>query len=105
MARGELGRRSPWTCSRRRRRPDSGGRGAQIVTIGFGPGDGAVGTSTVRTGEARRFGQRRRRGRNGAGGTSARSPDSAFNTLERCGMWQPRGNGALPGRPGAKRDV
>ncbi len=47
-ARGELGRRSPWSCSRRRRRPDSDDRGARTATVGFGPGDGAVGTSEVR---------------------------------------------------------
>jgi hypothetical protein len=35
-------------------RPDSGGRGARTATVGFGLGDGAVGTSTVRMDEARR---------------------------------------------------
>jgi hypothetical protein len=50
-------------------RPDNGGRGARTATVGFRPGDGVVGTSAVETGEARRFGQRRRRGRD----TGARS--------------------------------
>jgi hypothetical protein len=79
-ATGELGRRSPWTCSQWRRWPDSDGCGARTATVSFGPGYGAVGTS-----KARRFGQRRRRGRNGAVGTPVRSPDSAFNALERRG--------------------
>jgi hypothetical protein len=61
---------------------------------------GAVGTS-----EARRFGQRRRRGRNDTVGTPARGPYSAFNAVERRGTWQPRGNGALPGGPGMARGV
>jgi hypothetical protein len=67
---------------------------------GFGPGNGAVGT-----GEARR--RRQRRSKNGRSkrrytvGTPARGPDSAFNTLVQRGAWQPRGNGALLGRPGA----
>jgi hypothetical protein len=73
--------------------------------VGFSPSDGAVGTSAVETGEARRFGQRRRRGRNGAVGTPARGPNIAFNVLEQRGTWQPRGNGALPGGPGAARGV
>jgi hypothetical protein len=54
---------------------------------------------------ARRFGQRQRRGRNGAVGTPARSPDNAFNTLERRSVWQPCGNGTLPGGPGADSGV
>jgi hypothetical protein len=33
-ARGELGRRSPWSCSRRRRRSDSDGRGTRTATVG-----------------------------------------------------------------------
>jgi hypothetical protein len=104
-ARGELERRSPWMCSRRQRRPDNGGRGARTATIDFSSGDGAIGTSAVGTGEARRFGQRRRRGRNGAVGTPTRGPDNAFNVLKRRGAWQPRGNGALAGGPGAVSDV
>jgi hypothetical protein len=50
-------RRSPWSCSRRWRRPDSDGRGARTATVGFGPGDGAVGTSEVRL-----LGEQRARG-------------------------------------------
>jgi hypothetical protein len=57
-ARGELGRRSPWTCSRRRRWLDSDGRGARTATVGIGPGDGAVGTLREGRGE---LGQRRGR--------------------------------------------
>jgi hypothetical protein len=53
-ARGELGRRSPWTCSRQRRRPYSDCRGARTATVGFGPGDGVIEMSAVGTGEARR---------------------------------------------------
>jgi hypothetical protein len=45
--------RSPWACSRRQRRPDSDGRGARTTTVGFGPGDGAVGMSAIGMGEAR----------------------------------------------------
>jgi hypothetical protein len=79
--RGELGRRSPWSCSRRRRRPDSDGRGARTATVGFGLGDGAV-----RMSEARRLGERRARGRcrGGAGEASCRDawravPTAALN--------------------------
>jgi hypothetical protein len=71
-------------------------------------GAGAVGTSAVGTGEARRRRQRsgefRTAGRNGAVETPARGPDSAFNTLERRGTWQPRSNGAARrARRGARR--
>jgi hypothetical protein len=103
--RGELGRRSPWT----KLATASDGR----TTAGFrhggsaasDSGDGAVGTErgeAVRTAAAVRS---ERRGRNGAVGTPARGPDSAFNALERRGVWQPRGNGALPGGPGADNVV
>jgi hypothetical protein len=66
--RGELRRHSPWSCSRRWRRPDSDGRGARTATIGFGPGDGAVGTSEeggveVRGGGGEEDGPRGGRGR------------------------------------------
>jgi hypothetical protein len=78
-ARGELGRRSPWSCSRRRRRPDSDSRGAQTATVGFGPGDGAVGMS-----EARRLGERQARGRyrgdGGAGEACCRDARRAVPT-------------------------
>jgi hypothetical protein len=77
--RGELGRRSPWSCSRRRRRPGSDGRGARTATVGFGPGDGAVEMS-----EARRLGERRARGRcrgdGGAGEVSCRDARRAVPT-------------------------
>jgi hypothetical protein len=53
-AREELGRRSPWTCSRRRRRSYNDGRGARTATVGFRPDDGVIETSVVGTGEARR---------------------------------------------------
>jgi hypothetical protein len=68
-ARGELGRRSPWSCSRRRRRPDSDGRGARTATVGFESGNGAV-----RTSEARSLGEQRARGRyRGDGGVGEAS--------------------------------
>jgi hypothetical protein len=70
------------------------------VTVSFRPGDGMVGMS-----EERWFGQRWRRGRNDADGTSARGPDSAFNALERRDAWQPPSNGVLPGGPGTARGV
>jgi hypothetical protein len=56
-------------------------------------------------GKARRRWRFRTAGRNGAVGTPARGPDSAFNALERHGAWQPRGNGALLGGLGADSDV
>jgi hypothetical protein len=81
-------------------------------------GDGRTATS-FRHGRRPGFGQQRRRGRDGARrggsdsqserrgavGTPARGPDSAFNARVRRGTWQPRGNGALPGRPGADSGV
>jgi hypothetical protein len=39
------------------------------------------------------------------GRAASDSGDGAFNALERHGAWQPRGNGALPGRPGADSGV
>jgi hypothetical protein len=78
-ARGELGRRSPWSCSRWRRHPDRDGRGARTATIGFGPCDGAVGTS-----EARQLGEQRARGRcrgdGGAGEASCRDWEKFWKT-------------------------
>jgi hypothetical protein len=56
-------------------------------------------------GEARRRRRFRTAGRNGAVGTPARGPDSAFNMLERHDAWQPCGNSMLPGGPGAARGV
>jgi hypothetical protein len=77
--------------------------------VGFEPGDGAVGMSavgTVRRGgvgsAAAIFGQPVGMG---AIGTPARGPDSVLKALERRGAWQPRGNGALPGGPGADSGV
>jgi hypothetical protein len=90
---------------------------------GDGPGDaasdrggrdgGSIGTAARgarrRAGCARQSGARRsgggREGRDGAVGTSARGPGSAFNVRELHGAWHPRGNGALPRGPGAARDV
>jgi hypothetical protein len=59
----------------------------------------------ARRGGARRFRQRRQRGRNGTVETPTRGPDNSFNTLERHDVWQPCGNGALPGGPGAAHGV
>jgi hypothetical protein len=99
--RGRLGRRSPWM--KLATAEDS------WTATGFGHGDGAAsdsGDGAVRTGrcEARQFRQQRRRGRNGAALSGRRrtacGPNSAFNARARYGAWQPRFNGALPGRPG-----
>jgi hypothetical protein len=101
-ARGELERRSPWT----KLATASDGQ----TTAGFGHGggaasdsrDGAVGTGR---GEAVRTAATTRSKRHGAVGTPARGPDSAFNTQAWRGVWQPRGNGALPGGPDADSGV
>jgi hypothetical protein len=101
-ARGELGRRSPWT----KLATVSDGRTA----VGFGhgggaasdSGDGAVGT---RRGEAVRTAAGARSERHGAVGTPVRGPDGAFNARAQHGVWQPRGNGALPGGPGTDSGV
>jgi hypothetical protein len=77
-------------------------------------GVGRTHNGGIQTRWRRGFGQRRRRGRdgarrgdvgdfgqpvgtagrNGAVRTPTRGPKSAFNALERRGAWQPRGNGA-----------
>jgi hypothetical protein len=89
--RGELGRCSPWSCSRRRRRPDSNGRGARTATVGFRPGDGVF-----RTCKVRQLGERRARGRGretgGAGEVSCRDARRAVPTAALN-----RGIGAAPG--------
>jgi hypothetical protein len=66
--------------------------------VGFEPGDGAVETSAIGTGEARL----REKVQTAAAARSERccrnaGANSAFNMLERRGTWQPCGNGALPG--------
>jgi hypothetical protein len=80
--RGRLGRRSPWM----KLATAEDGRTTMGFRHGGGAasdsGDGAVGTGR---GEARRFGQRQRSGRNdGAAGMPARGPDSAFNVRAQC---------------------
>jgi hypothetical protein len=97
-----LGLRSPWTSSRRRRRPDSDGGVLGQHRSALDTDDGAVGKSAR---EARRW-----RGSDSGGavgtavGTPARGPDSALKARERRGMgaWQPRGDGVLTGRPGTE---
>jgi hypothetical protein len=88
--------------------------------------DGGDGRTGMRFGHGREcgFGQRWRRGRDGArrggsdsrsergrskrrgaDGTPARGPNSAFVVHARHGTWQPCGNGVLLGRPGADSGV
>jgi hypothetical protein len=95
--------RSPSVCSRRRRRPDKDE--LRTWTAAWLRTAVAAWSEQARQGGARRFGQWRRSGQNDAVGTPARGPNSAFNALEQRGAWQPRGNGALPGGPGAARGV
>jgi hypothetical protein len=98
---------------RGRARDGGGDRTATVVALGQRPSasDRATARSKralsgrARRGGARRFGQRRRRSRNGAVRTPARGPDNAFNALERRGAWQPCGNGALLGWPGAPHGI
>jgi hypothetical protein len=66
-------------------------------------GDGVVRTGrgeAIRTAAAARS-ERGRSERRCAVGTPTRGLDSAFNAQAWRGTWQPRGNGALPGGPGA----
>jgi hypothetical protein len=72
---------------------DSGGG-----TVGTGRGE-AVRTATAARSERGRSEQRC------AVGMPARGPDSAFNARVRHDAWQPRGNGALSGGPGADSGV
>jgi hypothetical protein len=87
-------------------------------------GGGRPDIDEIRTWRRRGFGQRRRRGRDGARrgeavgtaaaarserrcavGTPTHGPDSAFNARARHGAWQPCGNGALPGGPSADSGI
>jgi hypothetical protein len=65
-------------------------------------GDGAVGT---RRGEAVQTAAAAWSERRGTVGMPVRGLDSAFNARAWYGAWQPCGNGALPGGPGADSGV
>jgi hypothetical protein len=86
-------------------RRDGDGRVAKeaVGTGGGGPGDGTIGEAVGATAaRVRRSGGGRERGR--LSGRAARCPDSGFKPRRLRGAWQPRGNGALPRRPGAASD-
>jgi hypothetical protein len=98
-----LRHRSPWTSSRRRRRPDSDGGTLKQGRLTSDMDDDAVGTGAreaTATATARTAGGTVGR----AVGTPTRSPDSALKAHERrdAGAWQPRGDGALIGGSGAE---
>jgi hypothetical protein len=90
-ARGDLGRRSPWSCSRRRRRLGSDDRGARTVTVGFGPGDGAVGMSDARRLSGERRARVRCRGVGGAGEASCRDAHAVPTAALSRGIGTARG--------------
>jgi hypothetical protein len=99
--RGELGRRSPWSCSRRRRRPGSDGR----LRTGCRRGQDERGEAVGRPTSARALLGRWRRGRGELSGRAARCPDNGFKPWRQRGACRPRGNGTLPRGPSAARGV